>query len=203
MMHWPDGPWKREESAVAWVDSRTGLNCAMIRNHFGTWCGYVSVAPGHPLHGKHYHDSVQIPMTYMDTLSTREIDVERDIGFINLLLAASDPDEGCDRGHIALTLLLPAHHGLSYTDADADGAWWFGFDCGHAGDLMPYLSFDFMRFDFMKDWVYRDRDYVYGIATRLAWTIEEVRQAIDISDDDLSNETKYQASDREPDDERR
>lgn len=191
MLKRTDGPWKAEPSAANWVDSRTGLNCAMIRHGvLGTWCGYVAVPEGHPLHGKSYSDSVQVPMTFMDRFFSRELNVERDIGFLNMFLATIDPDRALgDQGHIALVLVLPAHQGLSYASPDDDGAWWFGFDCAHGGDFMPS---EIIPPKLMKNWVYRDHDYVYGITMRLAWAIDELRQVIE--DDPI--DTKYQAENK-------
>jgi len=39
---------------MIWDDAATGLCCVAVRHPlFGTWCGYVCVPEGHPLHGKH------------------------------------------------------------------------------------------------------------------------------------------------------
>ena len=53
---WPEGPWDREPSdKVNWVDPATDLDCMMLRNSFGAWCGYVGVPPNHPHHEVEYH----------------------------------------------------------------------------------------------------------------------------------------------------
>jgi hypothetical protein len=47
---WGPGPWCREADRLEW--RRHGLVCLMTRNPLlGNLCGYVGVAPGHPLHG--------------------------------------------------------------------------------------------------------------------------------------------------------
>jgi hypothetical protein len=51
---WGPGPWQTEPDRVEW--EHAGLPCLAVRNHFGTWCGYAAVPPGHPLHGQTYHD---------------------------------------------------------------------------------------------------------------------------------------------------
>jgi len=33
-----------------------GLNCAIVKNHFGAFCAYVRIPPGHPDYGKDYDD---------------------------------------------------------------------------------------------------------------------------------------------------
>ena len=45
---WKPGPWDSEPDKVNWVDQATGLDCMMVRNHVGAWCGYVGVPKGHP-----------------------------------------------------------------------------------------------------------------------------------------------------------
>jgi len=65
----PSGPWDTEPDRVEWRDTATGLPCLIVRNDFGALCGYVSVPPGHPLHGVPYDDvSVEVHggLTYSD-----------------------------------------------------------------------------------------------------------------------------------------
>jgi hypothetical protein len=46
------GPWDDEPDRLEW--RWYGLPCLMVRSFtMGSWCGYVAVSPGHPLHGKH------------------------------------------------------------------------------------------------------------------------------------------------------
>lgn len=51
---WTAGPWDNEPDKLNWVDPATDLDCMLVRNHHGAWCGYVGVQPGHPWHGKDY-----------------------------------------------------------------------------------------------------------------------------------------------------
>lgn len=109
---WGDGPWVKEPDKVEWRDSATGYRCIANRNMIsGIWCGYVAVPLGHPAHGR---------------------DRDQDL-----------PDE----------ISNTAHGGITYADrssksinsgainaAEADPQWWFGFDCGHAGDYAPGLA---------------------------------------------------------------
>lgn len=64
---WGDGPWQTEPDRVEW--DHAGLPCLALRNHWGNWCGYAAVPPGHPLHGQDY-DSVDVDvhgsLTYAD-----------------------------------------------------------------------------------------------------------------------------------------
>ena len=84
-----------------------GLACLVVRNpYLKAFCGYVAVAPGHPLHGLDWTDA----HTIVDDLRV--------------------------------------HGGLTYTGKstplichphEPDNAWWLGFDCAHAYDLVPGL----------------------------------------------------------------
>jgi hypothetical protein len=49
---WGPGPWQDEPDRVEW--RHAGFPCLAVRNtHFGTWCGYAGLPPGHPLYGHH------------------------------------------------------------------------------------------------------------------------------------------------------
>jgi hypothetical protein len=52
---WGEGPWQSEPDRVDF--RHAGLPCLLRRHErLGNWCGYAAVPPGHPLHGKHYHE---------------------------------------------------------------------------------------------------------------------------------------------------
>jgi len=54
---WSTGPWDQEtKDKFVWVDPETGLDCMMIRNGMGAWCGYVGLPPAHAEHGKSYNE---------------------------------------------------------------------------------------------------------------------------------------------------
>lgn len=53
---WGRGPWDDEPDRVVWVDEETGLDCLVVRNRLGSWCGYVGLPPGHPWYGVGYDD---------------------------------------------------------------------------------------------------------------------------------------------------
>lgn len=82
-------------------------------------------------------------------------------------------------GYVALPAGHP-HHGKNYDDIDVDvhggltwadnhapnqqpdGRWWIGFDCAHAGDLVPGMGASF------DGDVYRDINYVASECESLA-----------------------------------
>lgn len=58
---WGRGPWNNEpEDKLVWKDEATGLDCMMLRNGAGAWCGYVGVPETHDMHGVEYYHSSQI-----------------------------------------------------------------------------------------------------------------------------------------------
>ena len=57
--NWPPGPWSAEPfDKVVWQDPTTGLDCMMVRNRMGAWCGYVGVSTRHPWFGVDYNGCV-------------------------------------------------------------------------------------------------------------------------------------------------
>jgi hypothetical protein len=56
---WPAGPWDAEPDRLEWrMTEAPGYPCLIVRNDFGSLCGYVGVPPGHPAHGKSYGDEL-------------------------------------------------------------------------------------------------------------------------------------------------
>ena len=41
-----------EPDKVQWIDDGSGLDCLIVRSHFGALCGFVGVDESHPWHGK-------------------------------------------------------------------------------------------------------------------------------------------------------
>jgi hypothetical protein len=170
---WGEGPWRHEPAAKAWVEGRTGLNCAIIRNPVvGNLCGYVAVEPGHPLHGKKYNDRIALP----PVIGEREIVMGRDVGIISMLCDAFDHSQD---GMVSVGVVLPAHGGITFSAGDTDDFWWFGFDCAHLDDMAPgvvAMSKSIgIEHPAMEHGTYRDYDYVEGHVTRLAWALHEFR----------------------------
>lgn len=49
---WGPGPWQNEPDRVEWRKPGSPLPRLVVRGPMGSWCGYVGLPPGHPLHGK-------------------------------------------------------------------------------------------------------------------------------------------------------
>jgi hypothetical protein len=152
---WGDGPWQHESDKLQWVDEATGLDCLIVRNHFGALCGYVGVPPSHPDYGRDCDD----------------VDVWVHGGLTYAASCQEDADEATSICHVV-------------EPGRPDNIWWFGFDCGHAFDVMPGMDAAYKRFGVpsiretlaipgMKD-SYRDVPYVRAECARLARQLNEV-----------------------------
>lgn len=51
---WARGEWDNEPDRVDFVHA--GFSCFILRNHLGSWCGYVGVPSSHPYYEKDYDD---------------------------------------------------------------------------------------------------------------------------------------------------
>lgn len=132
---WGPGPWHDEPDAFDWRDEATGFACAIRRNLMltGALCGYVGVPPGHALHGWSYDDDIPLRAEFEKAEHGK-------YGVFEVFLYAMSGAH--EHGTIPLGLALKAHGGINWSgampdDSDPSGRWWFGFDCGHAGDYSP------------------------------------------------------------------
>lgn len=141
---WPSGEWDSEPDKMQWPDEATGLPCLAVRNsRSGNWCGYVGVAPGHPLHGKDYDEA--------------DIEVHGGLTFAG----------GCSHGaDESVGICHTPGRG------EPDTVWWLGFDCHHAWDFTPldvkYANERGYPFTIRDDEHYRTLDYVRQECARLA-----------------------------------
>lgn len=144
---WGAGPWQDEPDKIHWIDPETDLDCLMVRNGLGAWCGYVAVTEGHPAFEQDYDDvSVDVHggLTYANHCQERgEAEPEKWVCHI--------PQPG-----------------------RPDRVWWLGFDCCHAGDISPAmehrdLALGLRTFSSLYPGsVYRDRAYVESEVRSLA-----------------------------------
>ena len=106
-----------------------GLTCAVVAIDMGHRCGYVGVPKSHPLYGKGYGDIM--PDVKKSDLGEEPIG---DRGIMSVFCAAGDGED------VRLDLYFDVHGSLTYSGDGDKGypikapVWWFGFDCGHAGD---------------------------------------------------------------------
>lgn len=146
----PPGPWRDEPDKAQWVDEATDLDCLIVRNHMGAWCGYVGLPPGHPLHGKGYDEADP----------NYELDVHGGLTY------AAPCQE--DRAEGICHVPSPGRPG---------DVWWFGFDCAHSMDLTPSYDLNLHR-TFLEGsqehGIYRDVAYVRAECASLASQLAKV-----------------------------
>jgi hypothetical protein len=112
-----------------------GLRCVAITGQvMGHRCGYVGLPKGHPLHGVGYGEGSPL---LREMWQDRQNDpVDDDTPVIPLfchMFKGGNPDPTPD-------ITFRVHGGITYAGGGddypvpSDGLWWYGFDCGHAGD---------------------------------------------------------------------
>ena len=160
-------PWEAEPDEMDF--EAHDLLCALRRGPTGAWCGYVGIGEGHPLHGKDYSTRIHAPKHLLE----RPVDNDR-ISVISMFCAqASELEDGI----VSLDLCFDVHGGLTWANPYAGGPahkdknlWWFGFDCGHAGDLCPkYEAGQFGH----EHYAYRDIAYAENDCRDLARQLAE------------------------------
>lgn len=147
---WPSGPWDSEPDKVQWPDAATGLPCLAVRSpRYGHWCGYVGVAPGHPLHGSGYDSSD----------ATSRLQAHGGLTFANSCEPRETEAEGIC--HVA-------------APGEPDNVWWFGFDCAHFQDLQPAMQIAVPGFPVYEGSIYRTLDYVRENCASLAQQLHAI-----------------------------
>jgi hypothetical protein len=188
-------PWDSEPDSLDFESD--GLPCVMRRNHVGVWCGYVGIGQDHPWFGLPHNTMIK---PHPDMLKNR--DLMQDTGAIDLFLAAlrgGNPEEGIEIG-----MALAVHGGITWSgelpgNEHHRGFFWYGFDCGHAGDIVPAMvgrdfgaaMKPFMTEQQQKDFdkhikpimarsfagsVYRDQQYVVSECQSLAAQLARVKE---------------------------
>src|SRR5690606_3996986 len=93
---------------IQWVDEATGLDCLMVRNSGGAWCGYVGVSEGHPLYGVEYSAESLVLTEALERLKTTPI-AELEMTFArNLAVLLGEIRPSPD-------VVIGVHGGLTYS----------------------------------------------------------------------------------------
>ena len=132
----PDGkgPWLGEADKISWRDEASGYDCIMLRDtEDGFLSGYVGIPHDHPLWG---WDNGAVP-------SDIGIEVHGGLTYSRLCEEGPSPARrlAVEARRICHVTLRPAvYHPVAHaTDHRVEDphAWWFGFSCDHAYDLIP------------------------------------------------------------------
>ena len=169
--------WQHEPDEHRWTDGETGYRCAILRHEkFGTLCGYVAVPPEHPWYGLPHNALVRLPREIYD--QPRAIEEINPFGLFVAASSGRDPDD-----QLEISTALAVHGGITFSGPidELGGAYWFGFDCAHAGDVLP-------RFQQPLPGEYRTIAYVMSQCAKLARQLREVQHHVEhnkgVSDDD-------------------
>lgn len=128
------GSWLGEADKVSWRDEVSGYDCIMLRDtDDGFLSGYVGIPHDHPLWGWHNR---AVP-------SDIGIEVHGGLTYSRLCEGGPSPArrlavEARRICHVTLrpAVYHPVEHATDHRVEDSH-AWWFGFSCDHAYDLIP------------------------------------------------------------------
>jgi hypothetical protein len=153
-------PWETEPDKVFWFDEVTGYDCCMIRTNLGIWCGYVAVDSSHILYKSRYNE-----------LDFPYLDVHGGVTYSGF----GHPAPG---GTITPQSLCPYPELNVHT---YDEHWWIGFDCAHAGDLIPGIAVMSLYLPFLSHAHYHDINAVYYQTCNLALQLHQFDHVDDLS----------------------
>ena len=145
-----------------------GLRAVVIMTDHGHRCGYVGVPSDHPLHGVGY--SEKTPHIKLNP----ERSTEKMNPVLILLAAGKDTEELNSPEYV-----FEVHGGLTFSGGKGkypveSDLWWFGYDCGHAGDA-PAPGSRMAEFGIYEGDVHRTLEYCEGECESLARQLSEVQ----------------------------
>ncbi|MBM7406382.1 MULTISPECIES: hypothetical protein [Sphingomonas] len=166
------GPWDGEADKIAWTDRMSGLGCIIKRSgSTGCWEGFVGVGPDHPLFGVTPGALVGLDL--------------RAHGGVNYAAACQKYEpESTSVCHVTDVDTRPSHsqRPLTKEGKEHDDAWWLGFSCDQAGDVIPGGSNPLQGRDVpagVNERVYRDEAFVYRECVRLAAQLLAIADGVD------------------------
>ena len=170
------GPWLGEADKVAWRDPATGYECIMLRATYGGYLsGYVGVPRSHPLWG---YEHAAVPPEL-------GIEVHGGLTYGRICEEGPAPPRRLLRREAQRICHIPydpANYGpiLHATDHRVEDphAWWFGFDCNHAYDIVPGESgaSGFLKAEIGGE--YRDDAYVCNEVLNLAAQLRAIAEGV-------------------------
>jgi hypothetical protein len=152
---WPAGPWMSEPDWVEFT-TKNGEPGLIMRNQMGSLCGYVGVDSDHPFfevdYNKCYMDVKEgdcLPLKEREPAYKERLMKPQPIEGSDVVIPAMSEymaeriGDMCECRHKPESDLL-VHGGVTFsghrdTERFNQFTWWFGFDCGHACDVVPGL----------------------------------------------------------------
>lgn len=177
--------WHVEEEGEAF-----GLKYVCVATPMGHRYGYIALPQGHAFWGLHYSDPH--PLLLKEDLDGQEVG-ER--GVISVFIQGLK--EGNDNpapGFVCPDVYFNVHGSITFSKDGAypleedHGYWWWGFDCGHAGDAPdPALQSEEVRnsharvrellgHDIFEEGVVRDLGYVRMQCFKLCEQLQKFNQ---------------------------
>lgn len=144
-----------------WVTA-AGFRAVVIMATTGHHCGYVAVPKEHPLFGKDYGDAC-------DCLTFPSEEGMGKRGVIPMF---------CSNGESRPDVVFDVHGSLTYSGGNgeypvkAPDVWWFGYDCGHAGDAKSEEYIAEMQTKY-PDHAFLYHNYAGGVFRDLEYNIAE------------------------------
>lgn len=149
--------------------TQAGLRAVVIMTDMGHRCGYVGLPKEHPLCGVSYSE------TSTHLRLNRERSTEKMSSIQILCASGKDLDTLNSPEYV-----FEVHGGLTYSGSGKgtypveSNLWWFGYDCGHAGDA-PAPGSRMAEFRFGMDEVHRTLEYCIDECESLALQLAGVK----------------------------
>lgn len=176
---WGEGEWNSEPDKVQFQDEATGYPCLIVRARVtGSLCGYVGIPENHPLYGCAYNKPHELAKKFIN--DNQELSIGKR-GVFSLFCIDADNQN--------LDIMFDVHGSLTFSDfchseskpesgichIGDDKPYWFGFDCSHAGDIMPAMDAKMKEimpedydFSYKSEDIYRNISYVTSEVQSLA-----------------------------------
>jgi hypothetical protein len=110
--------------------TQAGLRAVVIMVDMGHRCGYVGITKEHPLHGVSYNERTPV---------LQPLSGETEIGKRGVMTAFIAAGRGLENTN-SPEMVFDVHGSLTFSGTGKgeypvkSDLWWFGYDCGHAGD---------------------------------------------------------------------
>lgn len=105
------------------------FSCVIIMTDMGHRCGYVGVSSYHPLYRKPYNKGTEVLTKMLKKIKKEPIGKRGILSVVCWNSKKTSPEIAFD-----------VHGSITYSGGTSDypikqkRTWWFGYDCGHAGD---------------------------------------------------------------------